>query len=111
MTPSGSKTPSEETACRWAWGLRRFPNDCGATIIAGIGFFIGRKVRREKLACRGVRDFCELAVECALEEKVLAEQLRDRENHLPVRNVRQDFRDHALGPGNGAFLPANSDRD
>jgi hypothetical protein len=74
--------------------------------MAGIGFFIGRKVRREKIACGGVRDFCELAVECALEDKVLAEHLRDRQNHLHVRNVRQDFRDHAFGPGNGAFLLA-----
>ena len=74
-------------AQRWAWVFKRLPNDCGATIIAGIGFFIGRKVRREKLACGGVCDLCELAVECALEEKVLAEHLRDRKNDLQVRDI------------------------
>jgi hypothetical protein len=25
-------------AQRWAWGFKRLPNDCGATIMAGIGF-------------------------------------------------------------------------
>jgi hypothetical protein len=29
---------SEETLWRWAWALRRFPKDCGATFIAGIAF-------------------------------------------------------------------------
>jgi len=64
------------------------------------------ELRGEELACGGIGDLGELAVECAVEEKVFAEHLRDRKNHLQVRDVGQDFGDHALGPCNGASLPA-----
>ena len=91
--PSWSKTPGDETECSAAQGaemgvgIQERTETLRGDDHGRDRLFAGRKVRREKLACGGVCDLCELAVECALEEKVLAEHLRDRKNDLQVRDI------------------------
>ena len=65
-----------------------------------------REVLGQELSGRGVGGAGEIAVERAVEEEGLAEDLGEGEDQLHIGDLGEDLFDHALGPQGGALFSA-----